>query len=240
MADDTPPQRLSQISTMWTVLAQAHTGPPAEAAAARQLLIERYGGAVKGYLRKVVGDPDAADDLAQQFALGLVRGEFRGADPQRGRFRGYVKAVLFHLVSKHWRREKRNPQPLSETQVPVAAPSDDSATFDRTWRSALLIRAWKTLQAAHLIGYAALRFKTDRGDESSDAMAAELTRIAGRPIAPAAARQHLHRARERFADYLLDAVAHSLAEPTAENLTDELTELGLLEYCRDALQRYRT
>jgi hypothetical protein len=240
MTDDTTPSRLSQISTMWTVLAQAHAGPPGDVAAAQQLLIERYGGAVKGYLRKVVGDPDAADDLAQQFALGLVRGEFRGADPQRGRFRAYVKSVLFHLVSKHRRGEKRKPLPLSETQGDLAVSSDDGATFDQTWRSALLIRAWKTLQAAHPIGYAALRFKTDRKDGSSDAMAAELTRVAGRPIAPAAARQHLHRARERFADYLLDVVAHSLADPSPENLGDELTALGLLEYCRDALQRYRT
>jgi RNA polymerase sigma-70 factor (ECF subfamily) len=104
------------------------------ASAARQLLVERYGGAVRNYLRAVLGDPDAADELAQEFALGLVRGEFRRADPRRGRFRNYIKAVLFHLVARHRRAARRTPRPMSDygsDVIDVPAPADDESRFDR-------------------------------------------------------------------------------------------------------------
>ena len=50
-------------------------------------------------------------------------------------------------------------------------------------------------------------------------------------------RQTLHRARERFADLLLDEVIQSLDHPDAERLEQELIDLALLEYCRPALER---
>jgi hypothetical protein len=33
-------------------------------------------------------------------------------------------------------------------------------------------------------------------------------------------------------------VAHSLENPTADKLAEELAELGLLEYCRPALEQH--
>jgi DNA-directed RNA polymerase specialized sigma24 family protein len=62
-------QRLSQISTAWTILRRAHAGPTDEAAAVRQLLMERYGPAVHRYLVKVLGNAHAANDLTQEFVL---------------------------------------------------------------------------------------------------------------------------------------------------------------------------
>src|SRR5207249_5361150 len=78
--------RLSRITTCWTVLRQAHQGSAdaAAATAAQQLLMKRYGGAIYRYLLKALGDPNAADDLTQEFGLSVVRGEVRRADPQRG------------------------------------------------------------------------------------------------------------------------------------------------------------
>src|SRR3954462_2491056 len=90
--------RLSRISTMWTVLRTAHGGPTDAASAARELLLERYGGAGRRYLLGLLKAPHAADDLTQEFAVLVVTGKFQGADPSRGRFRNYVKTTLFHLV----------------------------------------------------------------------------------------------------------------------------------------------
>ena len=47
----------------------------------------------------------------------------------------------------------------------------------------------------------------------------------------------LHRARERFADLLLEEIAHSLDDPTPDALQDELADLDLLEYVAPALSR---
>jgi RNA polymerase sigma-70 factor (ECF subfamily) len=57
-------------------------------------------------------------------------------------------------------------------------------------------------------------------------------------LSPQGVRQTIHRARELFADLLLDEVAQSLECPTTERLAEELSELNLLEYCRSAFQRH--
>src|SRR5688500_14765658 len=93
-ADDALEQRLSRITTLWSVVGQAHGGATAgTASAARRVLMERYRGAAYRYLLGAVRSPDAADELFQEFALRFVRGDFRRADPDRGRFRDYVKAA---------------------------------------------------------------------------------------------------------------------------------------------------
>ena len=68
--------------------------------------------------------------------------------------------------------------------------------------------------------------------------AEELSRSLGRPVTDAAFRQMLHRAREKFADLLLAEVAFSLGTDAGDAVGQELAELGLLVYCRPALDRY--
>jgi RNA polymerase sigma-70 factor (ECF subfamily) len=69
----------------------------------------------------------------------------------------------------------------------------------------------------------------------SPQMAEQLANQLGRPITADGVRQMLHRARERFAVLLLEEVTHTVAQPTAECVTEELAELGLLDYCRPTL-----
>src|SRR5262249_8409202 len=77
-ADD-PNPHLSQIETHWSAVFLAHRGPRDAAAEAQRALMERYGGAVHRYLLASLRDPEAADDLAQEFALRFLRGDFRRA-----------------------------------------------------------------------------------------------------------------------------------------------------------------
>lgn len=128
---------LSWISTSWSLVRRAHESASDDAEAARQLLFERYGGAVRRFLTAVLRDADTAEELTQEFALELIRGGFRHADPERGRFRDYVKSSLIHLVGKHRQRERRQPLPLSPTDpaltTELAAVEDNDAAFDRHW-----------------------------------------------------------------------------------------------------------
>ena len=64
-----------------------------------------------------------------------------------------------------------------------------------------------------------------------------LSAAIGKSWTAAGVRQTLHRAREKYADLLLDEVAHSLENPTVERIEQELDDLGLLEHCRPALNR---
>src|SRR5262245_54219691 len=113
MSDEPINERLSKISTAWTLMQQAHGDQTAAAAAAQEQIALRYGKAVQRYLQAALRDPAAAADLTQEFNLALVRGTFRLADPERGRFRDYVKGALFHLVSGYRRKQSKQPQQLA-------------------------------------------------------------------------------------------------------------------------------
>src|SRR5262245_27419087 len=127
MSDNPTPSRLDRISTSWTLLAQARDGDRDAASAAKRVLVERYGGAVRRYLGALLRDDDAADDLTQEFGLALIEGKLVNADPGRGRFRDYVKAVVLHLVSRYRKQQKRLPPgtPLDpETSDPTTGEAD--------------------------------------------------------------------------------------------------------------------
>ena len=246
MNDHDLQQHLSHIATQWSVLYEAHKGSTTEAAQARQLLMQRYCGAVYRYLLGAVRDPGVAEDLTQEFALRFIQGRFGQADPSQGRFRSYVKGALFRLVQDHHRNQARGPRsvPLEQDAL-VADPHDEAADrdFRDSWRLELLSRAWRALQQVQeQTGqpfHDVLRLRVDAPDLGSAQMAQTLGERLGRPISAANVRQLLHRARERFADLLLEDVQQSLEGAPLEQVEEELAELNLLKYCQDTLARRR-
>jgi hypothetical protein len=68
-------------------------------------------------------------------------------------------------------------------------------------------------------------------------LARRLSARRGRRVTTAGVRQLLCRARQRFADCLVAAVARSLLKPSREDIERELVELKLLNYCNEALAR---
>ncbi len=239
-------QHLSHIATQWSVLYQAHRGDETEAAQARQLLMQRYCGAVYRYLLRAVRDPGVAEDLTQEFALRFIQGRFGQADPSQGRFRSYVKGALFRLVQDHYRALARglHAVPL-EHDAALADPRDEAAEndFRDSWRQELLSRSWRALQEVQeQTGqpfHDVLRLRVDEPELSSAQMAETLSARLGRTISAANVRQLLHRARERFAELLLEDVQQSLEGAPLDQVEEELAELNLLKYCKDILDRRR-
>jgi RNA polymerase sigma-70 factor (ECF subfamily) len=189
-------------------------------------------------------DQDAVDDVFQEFALHLIAGDLRGADPRRGRFRNFVKGTLFHLVADYHKQRRKWPRPLPDGVTALAANPDDAESdrqFEESWRDELLARAWAAMaEMESETGqpfYAVLRLRAEHPETRSPQLAEQLASRLGRSISPAGVRQMLHRAREKFAALLREEVTHSLANPTTEQVQQELAELGLLDYCRPASER---
>src|SRR5436309_1599788 len=130
--------RLSRIDTLWTVVCQAKEADGAVRSAQARML-ERYSGAVRRYLLAATRDPDAADELFQEFAVRFLRGGLRGANPERGRFRDFLKGVLIHLVADYHNKGKKRPLSLApDHPEPAAAPTnDDDLAFRESWRDEL-------------------------------------------------------------------------------------------------------
>src|SRR5438132_2407687 len=193
------PNRLNEITTQWTEVHVALTGDGASAAQAQGALFQRYGGAMRRYLLAALRDPAAADDLTQEFAVALVSGGFRNVQAERGRFRDYVKGVLFRLVRKHWRRQGRAPQALA-TDVDLTDPECFSAACDeqfrQSWRDELLGRTWEDLAVREHTYFTVLHFRAAHPDTRIEEMLDELSRQLGKPLTAPGVRQTLRRARK--------------------------------------------
>ena len=236
--------RLSDMSTHWTVVFEAHNGTPEQVNAAISRLMCRYSGAVHRYLLKAVKDPDVAAELDQEFAVRFLRGDFRHSDPQRGRFRDYVKRTVQNLINDHYRRKKATLPIRSGTREP-AVEDPGLARFEQqfiaSWRADLLDRAWnalseleqKTGQPYHTV----LRSRVDNPDLPSNHLAERLSIKLGRPLSAGAVRQALQRSRRKYVAFLLTEVLASLDRPTNDELEEELSDLSLLDYCRPFMRR---
>lgn len=241
---DRPDSHLSRISTNWDLLAQAHGGWGDASTTAQHALLLRYGDAVYRYLLHAVRDPQAADDLSQEFALRWLSGAFKNADPARGRFRGYLSTALHNLVIDYYRRRQGEPLPLKPDSVdhPPAAPAPDrlEIAFVQEWRQGVLDAAWRELERAEVEGegrhYTVLRWRATNPDSEVAACADYLSGRYGKAFTAAGVRQTLHRARKKYADLLLQEVARSLGGGSPEAVEQELVDLGLLGYCRPMKQ----
>jgi len=232
------PPRLDLISTRWTLLEQAHHGHKDAAASARAHLLERYGGAVRRYLLGAARNADAADDLFQEFAYRFLHGDLKGASPERGRFRDFLKGVLAHLVADFCKRRGKQMPNLPQDFPEPAAPQESELDrlFLDSWRDDLLARTWTSLaDAEKLTGkplHTVLRFRVEHPDLRSPELAAKLAVLLDRPLTAAGVRQLLHRAREQFAELLRRHVEASLSSADPEDVNQELQDLGLLPYVR--------
>jgi RNA polymerase sigma-70 factor (ECF subfamily) len=237
-------QSLDEIETLWADVMRAHQRDE-EAQEARVQLVLRYIGAVRRYLTWALHDPDAAAELAQEFAIRMMRGDFRRADPARGRFRDFVRTATRNLVHDYRRRQRvRRPTPADLAPEPIAAPVDydePDAEFLRSWRGELLHRAMAALaeyeKRTERPYYEVLTLRMRNPELTSMQMAALIARRSGRAVGDVWVRQTMRRARECLAGLLLDEVSASLGCDSIAALEHELIALDLLGYCKEELRR---
>ena len=231
---------MSQIETRWSLVFQAHSDDGEAGASAQRELMERYAGAVQRYLMCVTRDADAAADLAQEFALRFLKGDFHLADPRRGRFRDYVKRAVLNLVVDAHRRNKSRPQPLPNEGEAIVDRDHDPAVLERQfldcWRDELLSRAWKRLEELEARGgqpfHTVLRYRAENPELRSRQIAEHLAEGLNRPLTAGWVRQTLRRAREKFVGLVRYEVSLSIGCSSHEALDDEMRDLGLWAYCR--------
>ena len=175
----------------------------------------------------------------QEFALRMARGDFHRADPQRGRFRQFLKVALINLVREYRKRRQRAGVPLDELKwQPAAHDAADSQEDQRwlaSWREHLLERTWEALREEesrtgrpyHTI----LRFRSEHEQASSADIAAHLNAVLSpkEPWTEVAVRKLLQRARGEFADLLVREVKDSMGCHTPEELEAEAAKHRELE-----------
>lgn len=227
--------RISLINTHWTEIFEAHN-PDNDASlisSAQQNVIRRYSGCIYRYLFGATGSYDLADELAQEFAFRFVRGDFRNADPAKGRFRDYLLRSLRNLVNDHYRSSQRKRTVQLVTAMVQDDPSGDyEGEFADLWRQELLKCAWRALENFENTGsnhyYTVLRCRAEFPDLNSNQLAEVLSERLSRQVTPAWTRQNLRRSRKKFASLLIEEVKGTVSKEI--ELDAELADLRLLEY----------
>src|SRR5262249_24800868 len=149
---------------------------------------------------------------------------------------------LRHLIADYYRQRQQWHPPLSPERPEPAAQMESSADSDlallTSWREQLLECTWKAMLQANPRYHAVLRMRVEQPDLSSAQVAEQLSAQLCEPCNAAWVRKALQRAHDRFADLLLQEVAHSLPLVSREALRQELQDLDLLKYCQSALERW--
>lgn len=242
--NDQPESRLSKIQTDWDGVRAAHASHNGSGVElAREKILDQYFPCVKKYILGATYDPDLAEDLAQEFAVRFVRGDFRNVDPAQGRFRDYLKRSLRNLITDHFRKPAEHKLRTSiAAEVPDRASDANfdslDAEFQSNWRQQILHNAWECLrtfeEARGNWYYTVLRHRAQNPESRSTEMSIALSKIVGESVSAEWVRQKIHRARQKFADILIAEVRDSMQLQDEELVQQELAELGLKKYSTDA------
>lgn len=241
MEEETKPSRLSNIVTDWDAVLAAHQdGECSEnIAAARNRILMRYASCVRHYILGATRNPEVAEELSQEFALRFVRGDYKHADPSKGRFRDYLKTSVRNLVTDYFR--KNSPDELTmtaaeriEDEVGTKQFEGLEAEFQQQWRRQLLSNVWDSLKQFEAdrenAYFTVLHHRAQNPNDSSTQMATALSSTLGEPVTAEWVRQKIHRARKKFAELLIAEIRQSMYSTHEDEIEQELTELGLQKY----------
>ena len=238
--------RLSRITTIWSQVRDAHASNASNAG--YQKLFERYRGAAYQYLLGATRNPDVAEDLFQEFATRLCSGKFATADPDRGKFRNFLRTALINLINDYRRKHSRAGTSSNCEDVPAREePLDElDRLYIESLRDDLLNVTWNLVRSFEQeLGqpyYTVLRSRISRPDMNSEALAAWLNEQSGgqSQYTAASIRKTLQRARAYFSDVLIEEVAQRLGTHQLAEIEQELIDLGLHAYCKEDFDRRRS
>lgn len=183
--------------------------------------------------------PEESRDLTQEFFARLLENKsVRHADPERGRFRTFLKACLSNFLKKEWVKAnaaKRGGQHLhfsldaEEAEQRFAAEPSDNLTpeivFERRWAATVLETVVQRLANEYAAAGKAKLFEALKnytwGDSSSADSYADIGREFG--VSEGAVKVAALRLRERYRELLRLEVARTVADPSQAE--DELRHL---------------
>lgn len=232
------PKATASQPTRWSLIVRAQ-GSGVEARDALAKLLEEYWGFVVFLLRVNRHPPDVSvEDLAQEFALGVVRrNDIAKLDPGRGSFRAWLRRAVRSFLCNEWARWKRKPAIDHGLYEQFHHSTPEEAVCDRAFLAFVLERA---LAATRVECADKARF--DRiarylpGSQADLGEAGELARLAQElGQTKGALTKFVHDTRRRF-ERQVDAILWQtldLAE-AGEETSDGPTSAAGLEALREA------
>ena len=231
MADEFP-------TTRWSLVLAGSDRANSDVQDALEALCRAYWLPIYAQARMLGNDPEDARDLTQGFfAHVLEKSTLRVADPERGRFRAFLKVAFKNHVANERRRhraERRGGgvEPLrldleeaeSQYRVEPVDASTPEVEFERHWARALLARALHRLDEEMRDNQDGAKYRllepylTGR---PTDRTYAQIAKTLG--STDGAVRMAIHRMRKRWGEILRDEISQTVADP--QQVESELRHL---------------
>ncbi len=213
-------------TTHWTVVLEAGQSEP-DQQMALAAFCEAYWPPLYTFLRSRRYKPEDAQDLVQAFfAHLLAQNALSRADREKGRLRTFLLGSLQNFLSNEYHRAhalKRGggheiisfDEHLAEAEAACTAHLDEESSYDLSWASTMVARAWQRLRAA-----LAEEGKAEWFDELKPFLAGGTAappnqeEVAARMEVPVATlRTWISRLRQRYREALRAEVAGTVSDP---------------------------
>jgi RNA polymerase sigma-70 factor (ECF subfamily) len=230
--------------TRWSVVLQARQdASPEHSHAALEELCRQYWFPLYAFARRRGHSPADAEDLTQSFFAELLTARlFDVADPAQGRLRTFLLTAFQRRLADQYRREHAQKRgggqqivfidmDAAEERLRVELASNETpeSAYEVRWAVALLDSAMSLLEKEYVAADKPTHFEVLRPFLTAAQTHAEGYEELARKlnVTKIAARQAVHRMRERFRQILRDCVIDTLREPTPAAVDEELTALKL-------------
>jgi RNA polymerase sigma-70 factor (ECF subfamily) len=225
-------------TTHWSRVLAAGDPRAPEARESLATLCHAYWYPLYAFIRRRGHSPDQAQDLTQDFfAMILERDVLARADPERGRFRAFLRTVCGRFLVNAYERTHAQKRGGARPILPIdtsgaearygrelADVSTPERIFDRTWALTMLARVLEQLRREYDDAGKAGTFNELRSvlieDPGTDRYAAIAARLGA---SEGAVRVAVHRLRRRYGQLLREEIAATVNDPN--EIDDEIQSL---------------
>lgn len=231
------------VTTRWSVVLAAKDPASPDSGAALETLCRTYWYPLYAYVRSLGHSPHDAQDLTQEFFARLLAKQYlRAVEPEKGRFRTFLRMAMKRFLAKEWGRVRAQKRGGRNTHVSFdtaigerlfqqdgGAPLGADRLYERRWALALLedalarlgreqAEAGRSVEFVHLMPH----LTAERGAIPYDELAAALG------VGQGAARVAMHRLRRRFREVFRETIADTVTsqEDAEDELRHVLASLG--------------
>jgi DNA-directed RNA polymerase specialized sigma24 family protein len=231
-------------TTCWSRVAHARDPSDPEAGAALEGLCRDYWYPLYAFVRRRGFGPDDACDLVQGFLAELLeRRDLAGADPERGRFRSFLRGACVHYLAHHRERERALKRGGGKRFISIDMPTAErryghepaheltpERLFERRWALDLLGHVVDRLeveaaQSGKVELFARLRPMLE-GDDRAASYSDVGTAVG---LSAGAVKLAAHRLRARYREVLREEVGRTVRDPAEVDaeLSDLLVTLAV-------------
>ena len=214
-------------TTCWSRVAQAGNQADPEARSALEGLCGDYWYPLYAFVRRRGFGPDDAADLVQGFLAELLeRRDLAGADPDRGRFRSFLRAACAHYLAHQREREQALKRGGTQRVISIDVPDAEGRYLHEPAHELTPERLFERRWALDLLGHVLTRLESEASQSGRSTLFAQLRPMlegggradSYRDIAAAAGMSEgavkvaAHRLRSRYRELLREEVGRTVVD----------------------------